>query len=127
MRDVQAFDLRIRKDAAHRFFHAPDGVLEMEYFAGLGFTPLEILTAATRIAAEGLGIADRVGTLAPGTLADVLVVDGDPAEDVAILRDKSRIALMLQAGRDVALPADRGVLGADFVVADAMKRESLPP
>lgn len=115
----------IGTDAAHRFFHAADGVLEMEYFAALGFSPLEIVTAATKTAAEGLGVGDRLGTLEAGKLADVLVVDGDPAEDVGILRDKRRIVQMLQAGRDVPLPADRGVLGADFVVADAMKRENL--
>ena len=116
----------IGTDAAHRFFHAPDGVLEMEYFAALGFPPLEIITAATKTAAEGLGIGNEVGSLEPGMRADVLIVAGDPAEDIGILRDKRRIERMLQAGRDVALPADRGVLGGDFVVADAMKRESLP-
>lgn len=116
----------IGTDAAHRFFHAPDGVLEMEYFAALGFPPLEIITAATKTAAEGLGVGDRLGTLEPGKLADVLVVEGDPAEDVGRLRDKRRIVRMLQAGRDVVLDPDRGVLGPDFVVADAIKRESLP-
>jgi imidazolonepropionase-like amidohydrolase len=116
----------IGTDAAHRFFHAPDGVLEMEYLAGLGYPPLEIVTAATRTAAEGLGIADRVGTLEAGKLADVLVVEGDPAEEIGVLRDKRRIVRMLKAGHDVPLLADRGVLGPDFVVADALKRENLP-
>jgi imidazolonepropionase-like amidohydrolase len=117
----------IGTDAAHRFFHAPDGVLEMEYFAGLGFAPLEVITAATKTAAEGLGVGDRLGTLAPGKLADVLVVEGDPAEEVGVLRDKRRIARMFKAGAEVPLPADRSLIGAEFVVADALKRESLPP
>ena len=48
--------------------------------AANGFTPAEALVAATSSAAELMGLQDQLGTLAPGKIADVVVVDGDPFE-----------------------------------------------
>jgi len=116
----------IGTDAAHRFFHAPDGVLEMEYLAALGYPPLQVIRAATQTAAEAIGMDARLGTLAPGKFADVLVVEGDPAEDVSVLRDKRRIARLFKGGREVALAPDRGRPGPDVSVAALLAGESMP-
>ena len=51
--------------------------------------------------ARAVGRGDAWGTIEAGKAADVLVVDGDPARDVRLLRDKSRIIVMLQDGRIV--------------------------
>lgn len=110
--------LAIGTDAAHRFHHVPDGVLEMEYLQVLGYPPLELITAATKTAAEAIDREAEIGTLEPGKAADVLVVDGDPAEDIRILRDKGRIWRLFQGGAEVALAPDRGPLGAGFDVAE---------
>lgn len=111
-------------DASHRFFHAPDGVLELEYLQAVGYPPLEVLRAATMTAAEALVRGDDVGTLEPGKLADVLLVDGDPTVDVGVLRDKRRIVTILKAG--VEQPRDaRAFAGRDFSVTEALAREGL--
>jgi imidazolonepropionase-like amidohydrolase len=90
--------LGIGSDAAHTF--PPfDLVREMEYFQDLGIPPLQIITCATKVSAQAVGRADAWGTLEPGKAADVLVVAGDPAEDIRILRDKSRIVVIIQDGR----------------------------
>ncbi len=127
---VHAREMRVKvavgTDAAHRFFHAPDGVLELEYLAALGYPPLEVIRAATQTAAEAIGRQAVLGTLEPGKLADVLVVEGDPAQDVGVLRDKRRIVRLLKDGREVALAPDRGRLGADVSVAALLARESIP-
>ncbi|MSP66518.1 MAG: amidohydrolase family protein [Alphaproteobacteria bacterium] len=112
----------IGTDAAHRFPHVPDGVIEMEYFVALGYSPLETITAATQTAALAIGRAADLGTIEPGKRADILVVEGDPAADIRILRDKRNLWRAFQDGKSVDLAADRGILGDDFRVADWFNR-----
>ncbi|MGZ4108223.1 MAG: amidohydrolase family protein [Actinomycetota bacterium] len=61
---------------------APHGtnLRELQLMAENGFTPEQALVAATSSAAELMGLSDRLGTLEPGKLADLVVVDGDPFE-----------------------------------------------
>lgn len=63
------------------------------------FSPLEILQQATSINAELLRLEDEVGHVAPGFEADLIVVDGDPLADVAILGDAANIPAIMQGGR----------------------------
>jgi imidazolonepropionase-like amidohydrolase len=59
---------------------------ELESFTRIGFSKSEALIAATRTGAEIIHIADRLGTIQPGKLADIIVVDGNPDEDLSALR-----------------------------------------
>ena len=52
-----------------------------------GMPPMEAIRSATGIAAEFLGIDDRVGTVKPGLLADIIAVAGDPLADISVLED----------------------------------------
>ncbi len=92
--------MAIGSDGAH-VFPPFDLAYEMEYFQDLGIPPLEILTAATKHSARAIGRGDVWGTLEPGKAADILVVDGDPSRDVRVLRDKSRLVMIVQDGRVV--------------------------
>jgi imidazolonepropionase-like amidohydrolase len=65
----------------------------------LGYTPLEALTAATRLGGELMGMGDELGRIAPGYLADLLVVRGDPAADVRLLQDADSLEWIVQGGR----------------------------
>jgi imidazolonepropionase-like amidohydrolase len=98
--------------------------VELEYYQELGWPALEVITAATKTAAEAINRDDTLGTLATGKIADVLVVEGPVAEDIRVLRDKRNIKRMFQAGREVALAPDRGIFGADFKVADRLDERS---
>ena len=73
-----------------------------------GFTPLEAIRIATLNGAIYLGRADRVGSLAPGKQADLVVLDGDPVADISAVR---RVRARLQAGRRLR-PAEAHRLGA---------------
>ena len=53
----------------------------------IGMTPLQAIRAATRDAAELLGMSDRIGTVEPGKLADLIAVGGDPLRHVRVLED----------------------------------------
>jgi imidazolonepropionase-like amidohydrolase len=64
----------------------------------IGYSPLEAITCATRSGAELMRMQDRIGTLEVGKLADLVVVDGDPLRDIAILQDRPRLSVM-QGGR----------------------------
>ncbi len=62
-------------------------------------TKLEVLQSATLIGAELLGQSGRLGEIAPGALADLLLVDGNPLQDLACLAGQGeRIALVMQGG-----------------------------
>ena len=60
-------------------------LLVFEAYAEAGMTPMEIIRAATRNGAELLGMADRIGTLEGGKLADIIAVPGDPLKDMKAL------------------------------------------
>ena len=66
-----------------------------------GMTPMHAIEAATQSAARLLRLDDRLGTLAPGKLADLLLVDGDPLTDIRILEDRSKLSLIVKAGAPV--------------------------
>ena len=62
-------------------------------------TALEVLQSATTVAARLLGMEGKLGTIAPGALADMLVIDGDPLTDVTILAQPERsVRLVMKAG-----------------------------
>jgi imidazolonepropionase-like amidohydrolase len=63
-------------------------------------SPAEILQSATQVAARLLRAEGRLGVLQPGALADVLIVDGDPTQSIAMWRDPAQgIRLLMQGGR----------------------------
>jgi len=68
-----------------------------------GLSPMEAITAATSRAAEALGLSEVTGALRPGLAADLLVVNGNPLEDIGVLAplDGDRIATVVRDGRVV--------------------------
>jgi imidazolonepropionase-like amidohydrolase len=66
--------------------HGPSYHLELQGLARAGLTPLEVLTAATLTPAQMLRLEDEIGTVEAGKVADLLVLDGDPLEDLEVLQ-----------------------------------------
>ncbi len=60
---------------------------QFAYMVRLGMTPAEAIRSATIVASELMGWQDRVGSIVPGKLADLIAVDGDPLDDVTVLED----------------------------------------
>jgi imidazolonepropionase-like amidohydrolase len=73
-------------------------LLEIECLARCGLGSHGAIVAATRNAAELCRVEDRLGTVEPGKLADLIVVAGDPLEDIHQLR---RLLLVIKGGRVV--------------------------
>jgi len=80
----------------------PSNAIEIECLVKAGLTPLQALRAATGWAAECLGRESDFGTVKKGKLADLIVVAGDPLDDVKILQEPERIALVLKGGEVAA-------------------------
>jgi len=88
--------------AGHDWAPISDLGLEIVHMVHHGLSAPEALVAATRTAARALGLDDRIGTIEPGRLADLVVTDGDPLARPGLLRDRDRIWLVLQLGAPVA-------------------------
>jgi len=69
----------------------------------LGYTPLEVIKLQTRENAVAMGLEGKLGTIEPGMIADILVLDADPSEDVAVLGDPSHVRTVIKDGKPVEL------------------------
>lgn len=74
-------------------------IREMLAMEEAGMTPLEVITAATKTAAEVLGLEKYIGTIEEGKLGDFILVKGNPAEKLDILMDKNNIEYIFQNGQ----------------------------
>ncbi len=73
---------------------------ELRYLVEAGMTPMQALEAATRMGTTCMGFGDETGVLRAGMLADFLVVDGNPLEDVTILEDRNRLRMIVKDGQN---------------------------
>jgi imidazolonepropionase-like amidohydrolase len=85
-------------DAGWRYTRFDDLYRELVFLAEAGMSNLEAIHAATGRAAAACQLADRIGTLAEGRVADLLAVRDDPARDLAALREP---AIVMQGGKVV--------------------------
>jgi imidazolonepropionase-like amidohydrolase len=61
--------------------------------------PLDVIRSATSTAADLLGMSGEIGTLREGAVADLVVLDGDPLEDIAVLAEPKHITHVVQGGQ----------------------------
>lgn len=78
--------------------------LELDALVEAGLSPVEALMSATATAAKMLGMADRIGVVQPGFLADLLAVEGDPTADVGSMRG---VRAVWSSGERISLAGQR--------------------
>jgi imidazolonepropionase-like amidohydrolase len=71
---------------------------ELGLMCSIGMSPMEVIVATTKTAAECLGWADRVGTLEAGKLADVIITKTDPLADIRSLENPDNIPFVMKDG-----------------------------
>ena len=79
-------------------WHARELQLLMDY---AGLSELEAIRSATTDAAVTVGLEGQLGQLLPGMLADIVVVAGDPLDDIRLLQREEAIVTVIQGGRIV--------------------------
>ncbi|MFA9273562.1 MAG: amidohydrolase family protein [Candidatus Aquirickettsiella gammari] len=78
-----------------------DNAREMELMVDYGMSAIDVLRSATAINAQAFGYADKIGRIAPGLLADMIAVEGDPSTDIKIIR---KVKLVMKDGKLVLSP-----------------------
>jgi imidazolonepropionase-like amidohydrolase len=68
---------------------------QLQFLVDAGITPMEAIRAATAVSAKLIGYGDRLGTVEPGKLADLISVQGNPLEDIRVMR---QIRLVMKDG-----------------------------
>jgi hypothetical protein len=81
---------------------------ELEYYVDAGLTPAQVLQIATRNGARYSRTSADRGSIVPGKLADLVLVDGDPTRDISDVR---KVALVITQGRAISPAAVFGALG----------------
>ena len=71
---------------------------DLQLLVRAGFSPADALAAATRVSAQAIGLADDLGTIEVGKIADLVALDGDPTRDVQAF---SRVKAVFQGGQPV--------------------------
>lgn len=102
--------IRVLPGGDYGLFCNPQGTnaRDLAHFVNLlGFTPMEAIQAATRHGGALMGRPEALGQVKAGYLADLLLVDGDPLEDVSILQDARRLNGIMKGGRFHKRPAAR--------------------
>ncbi len=90
--------MAVGTDALYEYMRENPGLYfdEVERFVKNGYSPMEVIVAATKTGAEVLDIDDRLGTVEKGKIADLVVIDGDPLDDITNLRN---VKMVIQAGK----------------------------
>ena len=71
---------------------------EISCLVAAGMTPMQAIVAATGRAAECIGMGTEIGTLEEGKKADLILVDGDPLQDISILEKGKAVTLVMKGG-----------------------------
>lgn len=98
---LKARGVRVLPGGDYGFAWTPHGTYakDLEYFVRLfDFTPMEALLAATAQGGEVMGRPQELGKIKEGYLADLILLDGDPLQDITLLQDQARITAVMKDG-----------------------------
>ena len=93
-------------DSSWSSYQLGNTVYETELLVHAGYTPMQGVLSVTSWAADALGVSDSVGTLEPGKAADILVVQGNPADDINALWNVEDVFL---AGRKIERGSEESI------------------
>src|SRR5712692_1076486 len=89
-------------DAGVPFVKHGDNAVELPLMVQAGLTPMQAIVVSTSNAARALGLQEEIGTIEVGKRADLLILDGNPLQDIDIVKRKECIRMVVQDGNVVA-------------------------
>ncbi len=98
---MRARGIRVLPGGDYGFPATPHGTYARDlwlFVKLLGFSPMDAIVAATRLGGELMGRPGELGVIAPGALADLLLVEGDPLADIEILQDRGALRVIMLDG-----------------------------
>jgi imidazolonepropionase-like amidohydrolase len=93
--------VRVLPGGDYGFPYTPHGTYARDlwiFVKILGFSAMDTIVAATRLGGELMGRPGELGVIKAGALADLLLVDGDPLADIAILQDRGALRMIMKDG-----------------------------
>ncbi|MGI9423993.1 MAG: amidohydrolase family protein [Hyphomicrobiaceae bacterium] len=90
---------------------------ELEIYVNLGMTPMEAILTTTKNAAEAVHLDKDIGTLDVGKCADIVLVNGNPAEDITVLQPRENIKMVMKDGKifvDRRKGHEKDVINVDY-------------
>lgn len=114
LKEIRSRGVKILPGGDYGFAWTPHGTnaRDLQHFVDLlGYTPMEAIHAATVLGGEIFERPDELGRVAPGYLADLLLVDGDPTKDITVLQNHDKIVGIMKDGDWFKDPALTDALG----------------
>ncbi|MFU8769506.1 MAG: amidohydrolase family protein [Desulfotignum sp.] len=86
-------------DAGTPFNHHGNNLTEISLLVRHGLSPVQALTAATGNASHVVGLENQIGTIEPGKIADLVLVRGNPLDDIDLLTEADAIVCVMKSGK----------------------------
>jgi imidazolonepropionase-like amidohydrolase len=109
LREMHKRGVKLLPGGDYGFAWTPHGTYarDLQHFVEyLGFTPMEAILSATALGGEIMLRPDELGKVQPGYLADMILVDGNPLEDITVLQDHAKLSYIMKDGKFHKEPGD---------------------
>lgn len=105
-----------------------DNATELTELTGEGLSPIEALRMATRNAAIALGLQHEIGTIAAGKIADMILLDENPFEDISVIPGKRAIRAVMRGGKFLCVRTEMGeeLIGSSLSPAAMLAAVRIP-
>jgi imidazolonepropionase-like amidohydrolase len=93
--------ISMSSDMGCPYLYHGENARELECMVSLGMSPMEAILTATKVAANTIGLGNEIGTIEKGKNADIIMVDGDPLKNIAILQEQNKVKLVMKDGETI--------------------------
>lgn len=116
VKEMKRRGIRVLPGGDYGFAWTPHGTYarDLAHFVNLfGYTEMEAIIAATALGGELFGQEHELGKVQPGFYADMILVDGDPLEDITVLQDITKITAVMKNGDFHRRPPENMIIPKD--------------